>query len=189
MRRSVVILPLALALLGCMGWFQSKSAGIQVICDAPIDCETCMRAPPDMRLQMLAGHIEANLYQADAIALMEAMAMASPDDRTAMLRKEATANGIQKCVLAEMWETANRETWSFGIEQVCSLTDCARDPSDPGAVVTCVASNRDVPELVGEAVEQLDTSSPQALAADLQKLAAKHGQPACALSATLRNAR
>lgn len=188
MRNSIpLVLASSVSALGCLGFFQSYAAGIQVICDAPEACTECADAAPEMKMMFLAKHIESQLWNADAIALFGALASAAPDQKIAILRHEAHENGVDRCLLADLMESEHRQMWSDGVAQLCALsTDCGLfDPSDPASLAGCLDA---LPYDVADAARALDTSSSQRLAEGVQKLAAQHGQPACALSAALRNA-
>ena len=188
MRKLVVPLVLGTT-LACGGWFQSYAGGLQVICDAPNTCgERCANATASTRQQMLALHIDENLHNSDARTAFDALASASAEQRVEILRHEATENGIAKCALADLFESGHRELWSEGVANLCA-SRCAERDTSVGGVRACVDAKSDLPYEVQQAVRDMSGASPAALGTEIQKLAAKHGQPACALASTLRNAR
>ena len=73
---------------------QSEATGLRVICDAPLNCGECMNAPPDLRMQMLAQHIDSNLRNGEARTLFEALASADPATRHGSLTSRAKQLGI-----------------------------------------------------------------------------------------------
>jgi len=188
-----LIAPLAisltgLSLLGCMGLLQSYPQGLQIICDAPNTCESCAEAVPEMRMRMMAREVSEKLQNAEAMATFEALSYAAPEMKAEILRNEATNNGISQCALADLWVEQDRLMWREGIEQLCAMsTTCGIfDPDDPSTVLACLDELR-LTSAVESAVRNLDTANKTALAADLQKLAATHGQTTCALASAVRN--
>ena len=94
---AVFLMVTAFGASGC----QSEAAGLRVICDAPLNCTDCMNAPPDLRMQMLAQHIDSNLRNGEARALFESLAAAEPATRQESLTGRAKQLGIEKCPLAD----------------------------------------------------------------------------------------
>ncbi len=184
---------LALALpvgfsLAC-GPLQSYSAGLQVICDAPNTCTECANATADTKQSVLALHIEERLWNPSAIEAFQALAYASPSTRAEILRHEAQENGITSCPLADMFDDMARAENQLAVQKICAIsTDCGQfDASDPASFTGCVNLD-ELPSAIQDTIDtEIDTTSSSTLAAGLQKLAAAHGQPACAAAAAYRN--
>ena len=73
---------------------------MEVICNAPTECTECKTAAPDMRAVWMAKHVEKQLWNRQAIKLMESLAMTSPKERSQILLAEAKKAGLKKCLLA-----------------------------------------------------------------------------------------
>ena len=91
------VLVFALSLAAC----QSKDAGLQVVCDAPVDCADCMTVSPDQRQMALAKHITDKLSNSEVQALMETMANLPPEERLALFEGEARAAGLASCPMVD----------------------------------------------------------------------------------------
>ncbi len=98
MTRLCIVALLALASAGC----QSKAAGLNVLCQAPLTCTECANADPSMRQMLLARHIEDNLSNGE-VTQFEALANADPAARVDIVQAELDAAGITDCPMLEMW--------------------------------------------------------------------------------------
>ena len=87
-------------LLTCSLGCQSQKTAMEIICNAPTECTECKTAAPDMRAMLMAKHVEKQLWNRQAIKLMESLAMASPKERNQILLAEAKKAGLEKCTLA-----------------------------------------------------------------------------------------
>ncbi len=99
MTRLCIVALLAFASVGC----QSKTAGLNVLCQAPLTCTECANAEPSMRQMLLARHIEDNLSNGEVEQMFEALANADPASRVELVQAELDAAGITDCPMLEMW--------------------------------------------------------------------------------------
>ncbi len=99
MKRLGFVALLSLALFGC----QSKTAGLNVLCQAPLTCTECANADPSMRATLLARHIEDNLSNSEVKNMFEALANADPASRVELVQVELDAAGITECPMLDMW--------------------------------------------------------------------------------------
>lgn len=96
------MLPVLALLAGC----QTYSGGMAVICDAPNECEPCRMASADTKLALTAHHIDQQLWNPSARRVFEALAMAAPESRGAVLRAAAAESGLSSCALADVFDAS-----------------------------------------------------------------------------------
>ena len=87
-------------LLSCSLGCQSQKTAMEVSCNAPTECTECQTAAPDIRAVLMAKHVEKQLWNRQAIKLMESLAMISPKERSQTLLAEAKKAGLEKSLLA-----------------------------------------------------------------------------------------
>jgi len=99
--RQLALLTVVVLLAGC----GSYKKDLATICDAPNQAAITATDPSE-RVTLLAAWIDQRIKTDEARNLFSALANASPNDKSTMLREEAKKNGIASCPLADVFEPA-----------------------------------------------------------------------------------
>ena len=169
--------------LACSGLFQSKAAAYEAMCHAHETCEPCREASADQRGPLLAQHVQTVVSESTALEVFEAISLAAPHQRGALLRQAAQEEAsLERCGLADFLdeqESAREARDLCAIPTACS----SFDPADPTTILGCLGDGN--PMVTSELARMGEFGSPQ-MVRGIESYTRKLGVEPCPLVITLR---
>ena len=76
---------------------QSEKEALQVVCDAPVKCTSCMTPHPDQRVVALVRYIEDNISNSGTKKFFASLGNMEGKERATVFEKRIQEHGITSC--------------------------------------------------------------------------------------------